>query len=71
MRDLAKEIIAYTQSKSNIVFKDLPLDDPIDRLPDISKARKILNWDPVVNRETGLNQTIDYFRKTLKVRSNG
>jgi nucleoside-diphosphate-sugar epimerase len=53
------------------VFKDLPLDDPIDRLPDISKARKILNWDPVVNRETGLNQTIDYFRKTLKVRSNG
>jgi len=71
MRDLAKEIIAYTQSKSNIVFKDLPLDDPIGRLPDISKARKILNWDPVVNRETGLNQTIDYFRKTLKVRSNG
>lgn len=71
MKDLAKEIIIYTQSKSNIVFKDLPQDDPIDRLPDITQARKILNWDPVVNREAGLNQTIDYFRKILRVKSNG
>ena len=67
MKDLAREIIIYTKSKSEIVFKDLPLDDPIDRLPDITKAKKILNWDPIVNRENGLNQTIKYFRNILSV----
>jgi UDP-glucuronate decarboxylase len=71
MKDLAREIIIYTKSKSEIVFKDLPLDDPIDRLPDITKAKKMLNWDPIVNRETGLNQTIKYFRNILSVKSNG
>ncbi len=61
--NLAEEVIAYTKSNSKIVFKDLPQDDPVNRLPDITKARKVLNWEPVVNRKDGLNKTIDYFKK--------
>ena len=65
MKDLANEIIKYTKSDSKIVFKDLPQDDPVDRLPDITKARKILNWEPIVDREAGLNKTIEYFKNIL------
>ena len=55
---LATEIIEYTNSSSKIVFEELPSDDPRDRCPDISKAMKLLDWNPLVNRETGLRQTI-------------
>lgn len=65
MIKLAQEIIAYTNSKSNIVFRDLPQDDPVNRMPDITKARKILNWEPAVDRKIGLNKTIDYFRSII------
>ena len=65
MKDLANEIIKYTKSESKLVFKDLPQDDPVDRLPDITKARKILNWEPFVDREAGLNKTIEYFKNIL------
>ena len=65
MKDLANEIIKYTKSDSKLVFKDLPQDDPVDRLPDITKARKILNWEPFVDREAGLNKTIEYFKNIL------
>ena len=65
MKDLANEIIKYTKSDSKLVFKDLPQDDPVDRLPDITKARKILNWEPFVDREVGLNKTIEYFKNIL------
>lgn len=61
--NLAEEVIAYTKSNSKIIFKDLPQDDPVNRLPDIRKARKVLNWEPEVNRKDGLNKTIDYFKK--------
>jgi UDP-glucuronate decarboxylase len=71
MKDLANEIISYTKSDSKIVFKDSPQDDPINRLPDISNARKILNWEPLIDRGVGLNKTIEYFKNILRAKSNG
>jgi UDP-glucuronate decarboxylase len=61
MVDLANEIIKLTNSESKIVFKDLPQDDPVDRLPDISVAKQILKWEPKIDRTTGLKMTINYF----------
>lgn len=66
MLDLAKEIIKLTGSDSKITFQNLPSDDPVDRLPDISKAIEFLNWKPKINRESGLNSTINYFRESIK-----
>ena len=51
------------QSKSKIVYKPLPKDDPEKRRPDIALAKKILNWKPKIDLEEGLVKTIDYFRK--------
>ncbi len=62
MLDLAKEIIALTGSRSKIVYKELPADDPKIRQPDIERARTLLNWTPVIGRSEGLKRTIDYFR---------
>src|SRR5438034_11741800 len=64
--DFAKKIIELTDSHSTIVFKPLPEDDPQVRQPDITKAKKILNWEPKVNLEEGLLKTIVYFRQRLK-----
>jgi len=65
--DLAKKIIAMTGSKSEICFLPLPQDDPIQRQPDISLAKKILDgWSPVVELEAGLELTIKYFDHLLK-----
>ena len=61
--EIAKEIISFTNSKSKIIFEDLPVNDPKVRQPDISKAIRILGWKPVVKREDGLRYTIDYFKK--------
>jgi UDP-glucuronate decarboxylase len=61
MIDLANEIIKLTNSESKILFKDLPQDDPVDRLPDISVAKQILKWEPKIDRTTGLKMTINYF----------
>lgn len=61
--DMAHKIKELTDSKSEIVFKDLPVDDPIMRCPDISRAKKILNWKPKVKLEDGLKKTIEYFKK--------
>jgi UDP-glucuronate decarboxylase len=66
MIELANEIINLTNSNSTIVYKDLPQDDPVDRLPDISKAKNILKWQPVVNRQEGLKKTIEYFKNTAE-----
>lgn len=63
--DFAREIIELTGSRSKIVFKDLPPDDPKIRQPDISKAKRILNWEPKVDRREGLIKTIEYFKQTL------
>lgn len=65
MIDLAREIIELTGSKSKIIFKELPEDDPKIRQPDITKAKKYLGWEPKVNRKEGLKKTLDYFRKKV------
>lgn len=65
MLDLAKEIIELTHSRSQIVFRELPEDDPKVRRPDISLAKKLLNWEPKVPRNIGLKNTIDDFRNRL------
>jgi dTDP-glucose 4,6-dehydratase len=62
---LAREILALTGSKSSIVFKPLPVDDPKIRQPDISRARKLLGWEPNVIREEGLRSTLAYFKDVL------
>ena len=68
MLQLAKEIVELTGSKSKIVFKVLPQDDPKVRQPDIAKARELLGWQAKVNRKEGLRRTEDYFRVKLGVR---
>ncbi len=65
MLDLAKEIIELTGSKSKIIFKDLPQDDPKVRQPNTDKAQRILNWHATVNRSEGLQKTIEYFKTKL------
>ncbi len=64
--DLAKLIIKLTNSKSKIINKELPLDDPIRRKPDITEAKNILEWEPKIDIEDGLNETIEYFKLQLK-----
>ena len=61
--ELAKEIIELTNSKSRIIFKSLPSDDPVLRKPDISQAKRVLDWEPQVTLREGLIQTISYFKK--------
>ena len=63
--DLANEIVQLTSSKSEITYKPLPEDDPIQRQPDITLAKKILGWEPQVNRDIGMTKTIEYFTKQL------
>jgi len=65
IRDLAKLAIELTGSKSRIVFKPLPSDDPAQRQPDIGLARKMLRWEPGTRLEAGLLKTIAYFEKRL------
>mgnify|MGYP001453097862 FL=1 len=62
----AKEIIKLTETDQKIVFKKLPIDDPLQRQPDISLAKKILNWEAKVNRKEGMTKTFNYF-KTLSI----
>jgi dTDP-glucose 4,6-dehydratase len=65
MLQFAEEIIRVTGSRSKIVFKPLPQDDPKQRRPDITKAKRILKWEPRVALREGLVKTIDYFRKKV------
>jgi UDP-glucuronate decarboxylase len=67
MEDLAVEVIKLTKSKSKISHMPLPSDDPINRIPDISKAIDQLNWKPSTSRSEGLKKTIEYFSKELKI----
>jgi len=60
--DFAKEIIAMGGNENKIVFKPLPVNDPIKRKPDIAKAMKILNWKPLVSRKKGLENAFNYFK---------
>ena len=63
--DFAKEIVSLTGSKSKIVFKELPQDDPKVREPNIALARKLLGWEPKVSRSEGLRITVDYFKQKV------
>ena len=65
MLELAKAVINATGSSSQIVFHPLPEDDPKQRRPDISLAKKVLEWEPSIQLEDGINLTIEYFRKQL------
>jgi dTDP-glucose 4,6-dehydratase len=66
MLDLAREVIALTGSKSTIVFRDLPEDDPKVRRPDTTRAETLLNWKAQVARKEGLAKTIEYFRTQMR-----
>lgn len=66
--ELAEMIITKTNSKSKIIYKELPIDDPIKRKPNIELAKKELDWKPVVKLEEGLDKTIKYFKESLNLR---
>jgi UDP-glucuronate decarboxylase len=63
--EFAQEVLRITGSKSKIVFKPLPQDDPKVRQPDITKIKQVLNWEPKVSLKDGLKETILYFKKKL------
>jgi dTDP-glucose 4,6-dehydratase len=63
--DFAKEVIALTGSRSTIVFKPLPQDDPRVRRPDIERARRLLGWEPRIDRHEGLRPTLEHFRNKM------
>ena len=65
MKQLADEIILLTNSSSKIEFRELPLDDPKQREPDITLAKEALDWSPEVGRDLGLKNTVDYFSKLI------
>jgi UDP-glucuronate decarboxylase len=63
--ELAKKIIKLTDSKSKIIYKPLPEDDPKQRQPNIELAKKELKWEPIINLDEGLKKTINYFKRLL------
>jgi UDP-glucuronate decarboxylase len=66
IRELAEKVIALTGSSSRLVFMPLPVDDPMQRQPDIALARSALGWEPTIQLEQGLGRTIDYFEALLQ-----
>ena len=65
--ECAKAVLRVTGSKSEIVYRPLPQDDPTQRQPDISKARRLFGWEPKVDLETGLKLSLDYFKSCIQV----
>lgn len=66
IREFAEEIIKLTNTSQKIVYEPLPADDPMQRQPDITRAREILGWEPKVSREEGMKITYDYFRNLTR-----
>ncbi|NYF52408.1 UDP-glucuronic acid decarboxylase family protein [Tunturiibacter gelidoferens] len=66
--ECAREILAVTGSKSEILFQDLPQDDPTRRRPDITRARNLLNWEPKISLRQGLERSLEYFRACVSSR---
>ena len=62
IRDFAEEIIKLTGTNQKVIYKDLPVDDPMRRQPDISLAYKLLKWQPTVSRQEGMKKTYDFFK---------
>lgn len=65
--ECAKAVLRVTGSSSRIVYRPLPQDDPTQRQPDISKARRLLGWEPKIDLETGLRLSLDYFRSSVMI----
>jgi UDP-glucuronate decarboxylase len=65
IRELAERVISLTGTTSKFVMKELPLDDPKQRQPDISLAKEVIGWRPIVELDEGLSRTIEYFRKSV------
>jgi dTDP-glucose 4,6-dehydratase len=65
LKEFAEEVVKVCESRSKIVYKDLPIDDPKVRQPDISKATRLLGWEPKVSREEGLKLTLNYFKTEI------
>ena len=65
MLELSEKIIQLTQSKSKLIFKQLPEDDPKERQPDLTNAKQLLGWKPQVTLESGLMKTIEYFKGVI------
>lgn len=70
IRQLSNQIIAMVGSKSKVIFKNIPEDDPKRRKPDISQARAVLKWSPICELEHGLKETISYFRSKIAIRAH-
>jgi UDP-glucuronate decarboxylase len=66
IRELAERVVALTGSRSKLVFKPLPSDDPMQRQPDITVARRVLDWQPKVELEEGLRKTVAYFQTLMR-----
>jgi len=66
IKEFADEIIKLTGVKQEIIYKELPIDDPLQRQPDITLAKKLLNWEPKISREEGMQKTFNYFKKLSK-----
>jgi UDP-glucuronate decarboxylase len=67
INELVEEVIGLTGSGSKIIFKPLPADDPMQRMPDITMAENVLSWKPTVQLEDGLKKTIEYFKSSMKL----
>jgi dTDP-glucose 4,6-dehydratase len=65
--EFAEQVLKYTGSKAGIRFEPLPVDDPKRRCPDITKAKRLLGWEPRVPLEEGLPRTIEFFRRVVQV----
>jgi len=65
INDFAQEILKLTGADQKVIYKPLPTDDPKQRKPDITRAKRILNWEPKVSRQEGLKLTYDFFKKAL------
>lgn len=66
IKELAQKVMWKINNSNHIVYKELPKDDPTQRRPDITLAKEVLNWEPKINLDMGLEKTIEYFRKEIK-----
>jgi dTDP-glucose 4,6-dehydratase len=69
IKDCAHEVLAVTGSQSKIRYEPLPVDDPMQRRPDITKAKTLLGWEPTISLRQGLELSLDYFRASLPTRT--
>ena len=66
LKDFAEEVLNINNSKTKSLYKKLPIEDPKQRQPDISKAKSVLKWEPLISREEGIKKTYDYFSSLKK-----